>query len=82
MTSFRIFAALAVLLATAAKPTFSRTSPGVHERVWSTTYRAGVTVNSWCLHNYSSDEIDCSYATQNQCAATASGGLGECEMNR
>jgi hypothetical protein len=83
MTSFKIFAALAVLSATAATPAFSRTLQGVrHNYAWSGTHRAGGTGSSWCLHNYSSDEIDCSYADQSQCAATASGGLGECEMKR
>ena len=36
---------------------------------------------SWCLHDYASDIVDCSYSNRSQCAATASGGLGECSMN-
>jgi hypothetical protein len=37
---------------------------------------------SWCLHDYADDNVDCSYSNRSQCAATASGGLGECSMNR
>jgi hypothetical protein len=36
---------------------------------------------SWCLHDYVNDIVDCSYSNRSQCAATASGGLGECSMN-
>ena len=36
---------------------------------------------SCCLHDYASDIVDCSYSSRSQCAATASGGLGECSMN-
>jgi hypothetical protein len=83
MTSFKIFAALAVLSVTAAAPAFSRTLQDVrHDYAWSGANRAGMTGVSWCLHNYSQDEVDCSYASQSQCAASASGGLGECEMSR
>jgi hypothetical protein len=83
MTSLKIFAALAVLSATALTPAFSRTLQGVRQNYASSrTDRAGVTNNSWCLHDYTSDELDCSYAGHTQCAATALGGLGECEMSR
>jgi hypothetical protein len=37
---------------------------------------------SWCLHDYVNDNVDCSYSNRSQCAATASGGLGECSTNR
>jgi hypothetical protein len=40
------------------------------------------TGRSWCLHDYVNDIVDCSYSNRSQCAATASGGLGECSMNR
>ena len=83
MTSFKIFAALAVLSVSVATPAFSRTlQEARHDRVWSEADRAGVVDTSWCLHNYAQDEVDCSFASQGQCAATASGGLGECEMGR
>jgi hypothetical protein len=36
---------------------------------------------SWCLHEYANDDIDCSFSSRSQCAATASGGLGECSTN-
>jgi hypothetical protein len=32
--------------------------------------RAGVIGNSRCLHNYSADELDCSYADRSQCGAS------------
>jgi hypothetical protein len=83
MTSFKILAALAVLSATTATPAFARTFQGVgHDYVWSATDRAAAAGPTWCLHNYSQDEVDCSYASHSQCAASASGGLGECEMGR
>jgi hypothetical protein len=83
MTSFKIFAALAVLSVTAATPVFARTFQRVHhDYARSGADRAGVTGISWCLHNYPQDEVDCSFASQSQCDATASGGLGECEMGR
>ena len=83
MTSFKIFAALAVLSVTVATPAFSRTFQETrHDRVWPGFDRAGVTDTSWCLHNYGEGELDCSFASQSQCAATASGGLGECELGR
>jgi hypothetical protein len=37
---------------------------------------------SWCLHDYENDSVNCSFVTRNQCAATASGGLGECARKR
>jgi hypothetical protein len=83
MTSFKMFAALAVLSVTAATPAFSRTlQEARYDHAWSGADRAGVSGTSWCLHNYAQDEVDCSFASQDQCAATASGGLGECEMGR
>jgi hypothetical protein len=84
MTSFKILAALALLSATASTPVFSRTLQGQsrHDFASSRVNRAGVASHSWCLHNYSADEVDCSYVTRSQCAETAAGGLGECERNR
>jgi hypothetical protein len=49
----------------------------------SARHRIGTAAGrSWCLHDYVNDEIDCSYSNRGQCVATASGGLGECSMNR
>ena len=49
----------------------------------SARYKIGIGGGgSWCLHDYVNDNIDCSYSNRSQCAATASGGLGECSMNR
>jgi hypothetical protein len=83
MTSFKILAALALLSATASTPVFSGTLErrARHNYVSSGVKRAGVASHSWCLHNYSADEIDCSYVGRSQCAATAAGGLGQCELN-
>jgi hypothetical protein len=83
MTSFKILATLAFLSATASAPLFSRTlhRQARHNYVSSGVNRAGVASHSWCLHNYSEDEIDCSYVDRSQCAATAAGGLGQCELN-
>jgi hypothetical protein len=84
MASFKTLAALALLsVTTSTPPTFSTTlqrQPG-YNHVSSGAKRAQVGSNSWCLHNYSADEFDCSYADRSQCAATAAGGLGQCEPN-
>ncbi len=83
MTSFKMFAALAVLSVTVATPAFSRTlQEARYNHAWSRADGAGVSGTSWCLHNYAQEEVDCSYTSQSQCAATASGGLGECEMGQ
>jgi hypothetical protein len=74
MTSFKTLAALAS--AAASTPVFSRTL----ERQARHNVSSGVASHSWCLHNYSADEIDCSYVDRTQCAATAAGGLGQCEL--
>lgn len=80
MTSFKIFVALAALSVTAATPAFSRTlQEARYHHAWSGADRAEA---SWCLHSYGQGEVDCSFASQSQCAATASGGLGECEMGQ
>jgi hypothetical protein len=73
MASFKTLAALALLSVTTSTPTFSTTlqrQPG-YNYVSSGAKRARVGSNSWCLHNYSADEFDCSYADRSQCAATA-----------
>jgi Protein of unknown function (DUF3551) len=36
---------------------------------------------SWCLRDYAADSVDCSFSDRAQCAATASGGLGDCVPN-
>jgi hypothetical protein len=82
MTSFKILAALALLSATASTPVFSTTlQRQARHYVLSGAKRAGVASHSWCLHNYSADETDCSYVDRSQCAETAAGGLGQCELN-
>jgi hypothetical protein len=79
MTTFKILAALALLSATASAPVFSRTlQRQAHHNYVSS---GGVGGHSWCLHDYSANEIDCSYVDRSQCAATAAGGLGQCELN-
>jgi hypothetical protein len=45
-------------------------------------HRVDLKPGSWCLHDYENDSINCSFVTGNQCAATASGGLGECVRKR
>jgi hypothetical protein len=82
MTLLKLFAALALLSATASTPAFSETlrRQACHNHV-SRDKRTGAANQSWCLHNYSADEIDCSYVDRSQCAATAAGGLGECAPN-
>src|ERR1700745_2418064 len=78
MASFKTLAASALLSVTTSTPAFSRTlqrQPG-YNCVSSGAKRARVSSNSWCLHNYSADEFDCSYADRSRCAATAAGGLG------
>src|ERR1700757_4008416 len=83
MVSFKTLAALALLSVTTSTPTFSTTLQGQpgYNYVSSGAKRARVGSNSWCLHNYSADEFDCSYTDRSQCAATAAGGLGQCEPN-
>ena len=83
MASFKTLAALALLLVTTSMPAFStilQRQPDSNY-VSSGAKRARIGSNSWCLHNYSADEFDCSYADRSQCAATAAGGLGQCELN-
>lgn len=66
MASFKTLAALALLSVTTSTPTFSTTlqrQPG-YNYVSSGAKRARVGSNSWCLHNYSADEFDCSYAIE------------------
>jgi hypothetical protein len=72
-----------LLSATASTSAFSTTSQrhATQDFVSSGAKRAGVGSHSWCLHNYSADDIDCSYTNRTQCAETASGGLGQCELN-
>jgi hypothetical protein len=77
MTSFKTLAALALLSAAASTPVFSRT---LERQARHNYVSSGVASHSWCLHNYSADEIDCSYVDRSQCAATAAGGLGQCEL--
>jgi hypothetical protein len=79
MNLFKLFAALALLSATAITPAFPETlrRQACHNHV-SRDKRTGAANQSWCLHNYSANEIDCSYVDRSQCAATAAGGLGQC----
>ena len=77
MTTFKILAALALLAAMASAPVHSRTL----QRQVHHNYVSSEDVGGWCLHNYSADEIDCSYVDRSQCAETAAGGLGQYELN-
>jgi hypothetical protein len=83
MNLFKLFTALALLSATANTPAFSEPlrRQACHNHVSSRGKRTGAANQSWCLHNYSADEIDCSYVDRSQCAATAAGGLGQCVPN-
>jgi hypothetical protein len=83
MNLFKLFAALGLLSATASTPAFSETlrRQACHNHVSSRGRRTGAPNQSWCLHNYSADEIDCSYVDRSQCAAIAAGGLGQCAPN-
>jgi hypothetical protein len=78
MNLFKLFAALGLLSATASTAAFSLRTQACHNHVSSRGRRTGAANQSWCLHNYSADEIDCSYVDRSQCAATAAGGLGQC----
>ena len=83
MTLFKVLAAAAILSVTTGATAFART-PYEHTRHEQMLPRFDLDRNaggSWCLHDYADDNIDCSYASRSQCAATASGGLGECSMN-
>jgi hypothetical protein len=83
MSLFRIIVAAALLTATSGTVAFARSSyeqPRLGQ-VLSRFDRGGSAGRPWCLHDYVNDEVDCSYSSHSQCAATASGGLGECSMN-
>lgn len=83
MILFRVLAAAAVLSVTTGATAFART-PYEHVRHEQMLPRLNLDRNaggSWCLHDYANDINDCSYSSRSQCAATASGGLGECSMN-
>jgi hypothetical protein len=83
MTLFKVLAAAAVLSVTTGATAFARAP---HEHIRHEQMLPGFNLDKnaggpWCLHDYADDDIDCSYASRSQCAATASGGLGECSMN-
>ena len=83
MTLFKVLAAATVLLVTTGATAFART-PYEHTRHEQMLPRLNLdrtAGGSWCLHDYANDNTDCSYYSRSQCAATASGGLGECSMN-
>jgi hypothetical protein len=69
MNLFKLFAALALLSAPAGTPAFSETlrRQACHNHVSSRGKRTGTANQCWCLHNYSADEIDCSYVDRSQC---------------
>ena len=83
MTLFRVLVAAALISVTTGTAVFARTphEQPRYEQSLPSLDRAGGAGGSWCLHNYANDEIDCSFASHSQCAATASGGLGDCSMN-
>jgi hypothetical protein len=82
MTLFKVLAA-AVILSVTTSAAFARAPYEQirHEQMVPRVHLDRTTVGSWCLHDYADDDIDCSYSSRSQCAATASGGLGECSMN-
>jgi hypothetical protein len=73
MNQFKLFAALALLSATASTPAFSETlrRQACHNHVSSRGKRTGAANQSWCLHNCSADEINCSYVDRSQCRLRA-----------
>ena len=83
MTFFRMLVAAALLLATTGTTTvFAKTSHKQHRyEQMLPRFRGSGSARPWCLHDYVNNEVDCSYSSRSQCAATASGGLGECSMN-
>jgi hypothetical protein len=83
MTLFKVLAAAAILSVTTGATAFART-PYEHIRHEQMVPRVNLDRNAGgpvCLHDYADDYTDCSYSSHSQCAATASGGLGECSMN-
>lgn len=82
MTLSKVLAAAAILSVTTGAA-FARAPYEQirHEQMVPRVHLDRTTVGSWCLHDYADDDIDCSYSSRSQCAATASGGLGECSMN-
>ena len=73
MTSHRILVTAALLALTASTASFARPFNGPVRQVHLSL---GIDRNfghSWCLRDYSNDEIDCSYATRAQCFVTAAG---------
>jgi hypothetical protein len=82
MTLFKVLAAAAILSVTTGA-VFARAPYEQirHEQMVPRVHLDRNAVGSWCLHDYADDDIDCSYSSRSQCAATASGGLGECSMN-
>ena len=83
MTFFKVLAAAAILSMTTGATALART-PYEQIRHEQMVPRADLDRNvegSWCLHDCAADDTDCSYSSRSQCAATASGGLGECSMN-
>ena len=88
MSLLRILVAVAVLTATTGTVAFARSSheqpPVGHAQFGhgqSEFYRAESTAHPWCLHDYLSSNIDCSYASRSQCEGTGSGGIGQCSIN-
>jgi hypothetical protein len=72
MNLFMLFAALALLSATASTPAFSETlrRQACHNHVSSRGKRTGAANQSWCIHNYSADEIDCSFGRNSAMSKT------------
>jgi hypothetical protein len=83
MILFRILVAAALLLAMTGTTVFAKTSykQPRYEQMLPRFRGSGSAGRPWCLHDYVNNEVDCSYSSRSQCAATASGGLGECSMN-
>jgi hypothetical protein len=70
-----------LIFVTASAPVFAQENR-VSKQSPHSIHRVDLKPGSWCLHAYQDDSINCSFVTRNQCAATASGGLGECARKR
>jgi Protein of unknown function (DUF3551) len=82
----RVLVVAALLSATTGPIQFARASGASqrqprHEQILPRFDRAAGAGHSWCLHDYADDAINCAYSSRSECAATASGGLGQCSVN-
>jgi hypothetical protein len=87
MTGYKSFVAAMFIVLMAGSPVLARADQrqprpehGI-SRHFLSSGQSDVERGSWCLHNYPSESVDCSFANQSECTHTASGGLGECVQN-